>query len=126
MAGEPFYRDLFRLSGRRRRGSYFNFLVAAIFLSMVIMAVVVPLSLAGFVATAHAIVWGCAICLGIVNAIVAAQRCRDFAWTGWVALFIHIPLIGWLLWVLLLFRPGTQGPNKYGPNPLEPAAPIVH
>lgn len=124
VAGEPFYNDLFRFSGRRRRGSYFNFLVTSIFLFMVVAAIAIPLQLAGFTIAVHAIIWAFAICLGIVNTIVAAQRCRDFDWSGWVALLIHVPLLGWVLWLMLLFYPGTRGPNRYGPDPREAYLPV--
>src|SRR3546814_16509523 len=69
----PFYNVLFRFSGRRRRGSYFNFLVTALFLTMVQAAVAVPLALAGFVMAAHVVIWIFATCCGIVNEIGRAH-----------------------------------------------------
>src|SRR3546814_127650 len=122
VAGEPFYNDLFRFSGRRRRGSYFNFLVTALFLTMVQAAVAVPLALAGFVMAAHVVIWIFATCCGIVNAIVAAQRCRDFGWSGWAVLLFYVPLVGTAFWLVLLFYPGTRGPNRYGADPRQTSA----
>ena len=51
------------------------------------------------------------------------QRCRDFGWTGWAMLITLIPYIGWLWGIAIMFIPGTQGPNRYGPDPLSASAP---
>jgi uncharacterized membrane protein YhaH (DUF805 family) len=58
----------------------------------------------------------CAIALGV-------KRCHDRDRTGWFMLVNFVPLL--CLWPLveLTFFKGTEGPNKYGPDPLADAAP---
>lgn len=49
--------------------------------------------------------------------LVIAQRCRDFGWTGWAALIIAVPVINVFFLIALFFIPGTDGTNRYGPDP---------
>ncbi len=63
------------------------------------------------------------LALSISAWAVAAQRCRDFGWTGWATLIILIPVIGFFFSLALLFIPGDVGSNRYGPDQLgSPAA----
>ena len=57
--------------------------------------------------------------VAIAGWAVGAQRCRDFGWTGWAVLITVIPYIGFIFALVMLFIPGTQGENRYGPDPLE-------
>jgi uncharacterized membrane protein YhaH (DUF805 family) len=50
---------------------------------------------------------------------VYTQRCRDFGWSGWAVLIMLVPVVGILFYLALFFIPGTHGPNRYGPDPLE-------
>lgn len=115
VAGEPFYRDLLRFSGRRRRGSYFNlmFSVGVLYFPINIL----------FDHSAHLLVVKVvltllAIPIGVVSLAAIAQRCRDVGWSGWAALLVLIPVIGTAVGIMLLFYPGTRGQNRYGPDPL--------
>lgn len=44
------------------------------------------------------------------------RRLHDVNQTGWFALLIFIPLVNLILALYLLFAPGTQGENNYGPQ----------
>ncbi len=44
-----------------------------------------------------------------------ATRLRDGGISGWAAVLLLIPFIGWLGLLLLVFIPGDKGVNKYGP-----------
>ncbi len=57
------------------------------------------------------------IALIVFQFILIIQRCHDFNATGWLSLLTLVPLINWLFGLLLLFMPGTDGPNRYGPPP---------
>ncbi|MFN4165424.1 MAG: DUF805 domain-containing protein [Ferrovibrio sp.] len=117
MAGEPFYRDLFRFSGRRRRGSYFNLLLLALFLSLPFTFIAFALNTIQHGWLADMLIWLYAVPAAIVMNIAGAQRCRDIGWNGWIVLLTYIPVIGLAFWLVLLFYPGTRGPNRYGPDP---------
>lgn len=132
---KPVFQDLFTFSGRRNRKSYFLYLVAMmVFLAILWGAVVGAVDGGGArqfedlgAGYGHAgpgtvgavIVAGLLTFLAAISGwIVAAQRCRDFGWTGWAVLITLLPAIGWLFGLALIFIPGTLGPNRYGPDPL--------
>jgi uncharacterized membrane protein YhaH (DUF805 family) len=119
VAGEPFYRDLFRFSGRRRRGSYFNLLLLALFLSLPFTFIAFALNTIQHGWLADMLIWLYAVPAAIVMNIAGAQRCRDIGWNGWIVLLTYIPVIGLAFWLVLIFYPGTRGPNRYGPDPRE-------
>jgi len=76
-------------------------LLAAILLPMLGMGALALLGL-GYVA------------LMLFGLLALIQRSHDMGWSGWtVLLAIFIPFVG-LIW---LFKPGTPGPNAYGPPP---------
>jgi uncharacterized membrane protein YhaH (DUF805 family) len=54
----------------------------------------------------------------IIGWALGSQRCRDFGWTGWAVLLTLIPYVGWIFAIAIMFIPGTQGPNRYGADPL--------
>lgn len=53
---------------------------------------------------------------------VNAKRCHDRGRSGWFQLILLIPIIG-PLWYMIEsgFLRGTQGPNSFGPDPLDVA-----
>lgn len=114
---KPVLEDLFRFSGRRNRKSYILY-VLGLFGAMIVMwgvavAMAVDDSWSGVV------IAGLATLPMIVSSwAVGAQRCRDFGWTGCAILITALPYVGFIFWFVILFIPGTEGPNRYGPDPL--------
>jgi uncharacterized membrane protein YhaH (DUF805 family) len=49
---------------------------------------------------------------------LAVRRLHDLDISGWVALVILIPVVGSICALLLCFAKGTQGENRFGPDPL--------
>lgn len=115
---KPVFEDLFRFSGRRNRKSYILYLVALFVFEAIIWAIAstithvsgswVPVDIAGAIS----------IPCAISGWAVGSQRCRDFGWTGWAMLITLIPYVGWIFALAIIFIPGTEGPNRYGPDPL--------
>ena len=62
------------------------------------------------------------LALVVFQFILVIQRCHDFNATGWLSLLLPVPLIGAIFALVLLFMPGTGGPNGYGPPPPHPRA----
>lgn len=60
-----------------------------------------------------------AACLALVVASVCigVQRLHDMGWSGWLWLLNFVPVVGSVFALLMLFMPGTDGPNRYGPPP---------
>lgn len=52
-----------------------------------------------------------------VTFIFVIRRLHDLDRTGWFSLAFIIPILNIIIALMLLFAPGTKGPNKYGPPP---------
>ena len=48
---------------------------------------------------------------------VGARRLHDHNKSGWLQLIVLVPLIGWIIVLILMALPGTDGENKHGPKP---------
>ena len=130
---KPVMSDLFKFSGRRNRKSYLFFLLGVIAIEIVLTAVfgaaggmAGSMMEGGDPAMADGAGMGMMLVLGIVFIVllvsslaVGSQRCRDFGWTGWAMLLLLVPFIGWIFALAIIFIPGNQGPNRYGPDPLQ-------
>lgn len=53
----------------------------------------------------------------IISVRISAQRLHDINWSAWMLLLNIVPLANLVLLLMMLFKPGTPGPNKYGPPP---------
>jgi uncharacterized membrane protein YhaH (DUF805 family) len=135
LTSKPVFSGLFRISGRRNRKSYFLLHVAMMAVSLV--WVVAALSaMADMKALGVSqndlppVIWVIQIAafvigapLTVIGILAMVQRCHDADRSGWWVLLWFVPLIGAVFWLVLFFIPGTRGPNKYGPDPLESVEP---
>ncbi|MEE4200185.1 MAG: DUF805 domain-containing protein [Erythrobacter sp.] len=48
---------------------------------------------------------------------VQVRRFHDQDKTGWLVLLGFIPIIGGLIVLVFMLLPGTDGPNRFGPDP---------
>jgi len=55
--------------------------------------------------------------LFIPTLAVQARRFHDQELSGWLVLLGFIPYLGWLIMLIFMCIDGTQGPNRYGPDP---------
>lgn len=53
---------------------------------------------------------------------VSARRLHDIDKSGWWQLLWLIPIIGQLILIYWMAQPGETGPNRFGRDPLNPAA----
>jgi uncharacterized membrane protein YhaH (DUF805 family) len=118
---KPVFRRLFAISGRRGRLSYS--IVSLIFLATlcILWYAVSAMNRPGWTEGAYLLAVLITIPIALSNWLVAAQRCRDFNWSGAAVVFTMVPLVGWLLAVALFFIPGDTGPNRFGPDPIDDA-----
>jgi len=56
---------------------------------------------------------------------VAVRRFHDQEQSGWMYLLSFIPYVGWLVLVVFMCIDGTKGPNRFGPDPKDPAGASV-
>lgn len=47
--------------------------------------------------------------------VFAIRRLHDLNVTGWISLLLLIPVLNVILYLFLIFAPGTKGPNRFGP-----------
>ncbi|WP_271410411.1 DUF805 domain-containing protein [Pseudomonas sp. Q1-7] len=57
------------------------------------------------------------VALVVVSVCIGVQRLHDMGWSGWLWLLNFVPIVGSVFALLMLFMPGTDGPNRYGPPP---------
>jgi uncharacterized membrane protein YhaH (DUF805 family) len=52
-----------------------------------------------------------------VTIILAKRRFNDMGHSGWMSLLMFVPLVGFFVWLWLLFGPGDAQSNQYGKPP---------
>jgi uncharacterized membrane protein YhaH (DUF805 family) len=53
----------------------------------------------------------------VANLAINVKRLHDINWSGWLVLLSLVPYVGLIIPLILLFMPGTQGANRFGPEP---------
>jgi uncharacterized membrane protein YhaH (DUF805 family) len=49
---------------------------------------------------------------------VAIRRLHDLDRTGWWFLLAFVPIVGWIILIIWYCTKGTEGSNRFGPDPL--------
>ncbi|MEM9434311.1 MAG: DUF805 domain-containing protein [Pseudomonadota bacterium] len=99
-------------NGRAQRSEYWWFFLFAVICSLI--AGVID----GLIFGAQVV--GLLVTLGLFLPGLAAviRRLHDQDRVGWWALIALVPFIGGIALIVLMILKGTDGPNKYGPDPL--------
>ncbi len=113
----------FSFQGRIGRSTYWLFYFLPMFVLMIVANVLDPV-----LGTVHMTQSG--VPIGIIGSVfglfsiwpllaAGAKRCHDRGRSGWFQLIYLIPLFGGLfMFIYLGFLKGTDGPNRFGPDPL--------
>jgi uncharacterized membrane protein YhaH (DUF805 family) len=56
---------------------------------------------------------------------VSVRRLHDIDRSGWYFLAFLIPLVGTILWLVWFCQCGTQGENRFGPDPMPINEPLA-
>lgn len=56
---------------------------------------------------------------------VSVRRLHDRDKSGWLFLLFFLPLVGAIIMLALMIPKGTEGNNRFGPDPLAPAIPAI-
>ncbi|MDD4856028.1 MAG: DUF805 domain-containing protein [Sulfuricurvum sp.] len=101
------------------------FAIIAVFFAELVFIAFLPDPLSLSAAARQVWTWGIfpfALTVNILAALagICAQirRLHDINMTGWLVLLGIVPFVNALLFVLLVFKKGDAGDNKYGANPL--------
>jgi len=108
-------------SGRIGRVRYLGYAMGLYLLSAVLIGVVGGLS-AALGAGAGSVVMVLAMfalyaALAVFGFMLAIQRIHDFDTSGWLSLLLLVPGVNGIFGLILLFVPGTDGRNRFGPKP---------
>jgi len=118
-------------SGRSRRLEYWMFLLGYV-ITAIVIGVIAAMSgafgsLEGTSGSANglSVLWvlllGLAgLALIVPSIAVQVRRFHDQNRTGWLVLLGFVPYVGGLIVLGFMCLPGTQGPNRYGPDPKDP------
>jgi uncharacterized membrane protein YhaH (DUF805 family) len=113
-------RDYARFSGRASRGEFWTFVLGQLCVALAFVVAVSVLS-GGEAASAGggavaAGFWALFLLYSFVPALaVLFRRLHDLGASGWTALVVLIPYLGWLLLVGATLFPAQRGANRYGP-----------
>lgn len=99
--------------GRAPRSEYWWFVVFNILMSIVI-------ALVGAVTQTLGNVLDVIVTLALIvpNLAVSVRRLHDTDRSGWWFLLVLIPLIGTIILIVWFVMRGTDGDNRFGPDPL--------
>lgn len=106
--------SFFSASGRLNRARYFGYMVVLNILVGIISGITQTTGSAAVLAIGGILM----IALWIVDILIVIKRFHDLDRPGIHVLFLLIPLYNIYIGLLLLFKKGTEGPNKYGEDPL--------
>lgn len=133
---EPYTPAIFSLHGRIGRLRYLAYGVGAMFLVGIvggiiaaIIAFVLGASGSGDGGMGAALVGAIGLFVYVpiiaLSFIFAKRRLNDLNRSGWLSLLTLIPLVNLLLAIYLIFFPGTDGTNDYGPMPIKNSTGVV-
>ena len=101
-------------SGRARRAEYWWFILATMIVGFVIALIDAVIGFGEFGLFGN--LWSLAILLPTLAAGV--RRLHDTDRSGWWTLMWFLPIIGWIVLIVFLATRGTEGANRFGPDPL--------
>ena len=124
------YRRYADFSGRSCRREYWMFTLLSILIAFGAVAVMLAGAAGSDAATGTAgplfwlggaiiVLWGLASF--IPSLAVQVRRFHDQDRSGWMVLLGLIPYVGGIIVFVFMLLEGTRGPNRYGPDPLDPS-----
>jgi len=124
---ELYQPNIFTFSGRIGRLRYLAYSIGtSIILSAVMMPIIGSTMFAGMAAgveqamgamtiVAMTVFYGGSIVLSVM---FGKRRLNDMNRSGWWFLLFLVPLVNILVAIYVIFFPGTQGSNRFGPGPV--------
>lgn len=104
-------------AGRSSRQEFWMFTL--IFVILALVAFVIDMVLGTASEGGPGIVYAIVGLAHFLPSIAAAiRRFHDTDRSGWWYLILFVPLVGWIIFIVLLCKPSTPGPNRFGDAPL--------
>ncbi len=121
---QPYQPKVFAMNGRIGRVRYIAYsmcITIALLFGLMIIAGVMAVAMGGGEGMMVMMALLFYVPMFAVGFIMAIRRVHDMGHSGWLSLLILVPLAN--LW--LLFAPGTQGANAYGPPPVKNSTGVI-
>ncbi len=115
------FRRYFEFSGRSRRLEFGVFILFNFAMSVVLSAVDMQLALLPMHGPGGVLSGLYGLFIIIPGIALGVRRLHDMNASGWWYLLTLVPIANFILFLVLLFKSGSEGPNLYGPDPKEPA-----
>jgi uncharacterized membrane protein YhaH (DUF805 family) len=124
---ELYQPKIFSFGGRIGRLRYLAYGIGT---SIILMAVMIPIlggtmfagGFAGGEQTMGALTMVAMVVFYVASIVLAVmfakRRLNDMNRSGWWFLLFIVPLINLVMTIYVIFFPGTQGPNNFGPTPV--------
>lgn len=114
---KPVFNDLFKFKGRRNRKSHNLYMLAYIVGSPIILFILVTIfpSIGNI---GNGLLLIIVIPLAVSFFAIVSQRLRDTNHSGWWAILYFVPIVGFILFIYLVFKRGTLGDNQFDYDPL--------
>jgi len=108
--------------GRSRRKEYWMFVLFQLIV-LLVLGVLFAMFEGVSMVLAESILWlGVLAYLGLFflpSIAVQVRRFHDQDKSGWFLLLGLVPYVGSLIMLFFMVQPGTAGPNRFGPDPLD-------
>jgi serine/threonine protein kinase/uncharacterized membrane protein YhaH (DUF805 family) len=126
----PLSQLLFSFQGRINRGKiWLGIMMIYLLATFAVLGIVAVAAATGEARSSNAPV--VTIILSIIGGItflwsvfaLYAKRCHDRGRSGWFSLLFLVPILSLWPMIELFFLRGDAGPNRYGPDPMNPGAP---
>lgn len=105
-------------SGRARRKEFGCFVLCTFVLFIILFLLESSLGLTfGELGSMGILSTVASIALLLPSLAVYCRRLHDMDMSGWWLLLLFIPLVGFLFLLVMFFRDGTPGANRFGPSP---------
>lgn len=122
------YRRYADFSGRSQRKEFWMFQLL-VFIAVFVLQIVAGGLAIGGGESAGGVLGGIGVLVLVVFALgsfipslaVTVRRLHDLDKSGWTILFGLIPLVGGIILLVFYCTEGTRGPNRFGPDPKDPA-----
>ena len=113
-----------RFSGRAGRKEFWLFLLVMLIITWIAMfvdtatGIAIPVDIMGQMVGIGVFYTIVVLALFLPALAVTVRRFHDTNGRGWWYFILFVPFIGWIWFVVLLCLKGTEGENRFGPDPL--------
>ncbi|MPY71564.1 MAG: DUF805 domain-containing protein [Alphaproteobacteria bacterium] len=115
------FRHYAQFSGRSRRAEYWYFYLFCVLVSIGLDILSRVLAPADLLAQLVQLIFALATLIPSIS--VGVRRLHDIDRTGWWMLLWLVPFLGWIVLIVFACLRGTDGPNRFGPDPLATETP---